>query len=40
MIKAIEVGQFTPDADFGYAWKQAQKEKELTQSKRVVAAND
>ncbi|WP_147385218.1 hypothetical protein [Paenibacillus thiaminolyticus] len=32
--KSYRVGQFTPDADFGYAWKQAQKEKELTQSQK------
>lgn len=32
--KNYRVGQFTPDADFGYAWKQAQKERELTQSQK------
>ncbi|WP_405130508.1 hypothetical protein MHB43_23385 [Paenibacillus sp. FSL H8-0317] len=32
--KSYRVGHFTPDADFGYAWKQAQKEKALTLSQK------
>ncbi|OKP83237.1 hypothetical protein A3842_09605 [Paenibacillus sp. P3E] len=34
IAESYRVWQFTSDAYFGYAWKQAQKEKELTQSQK------